>query len=433
MEQGYQILQKQNQILSQKQLQSLNILAMDYVELGMFLQSEYLENPMLEQTEGVEKEYIQGSQGAGTIQESNEENKWNKCFKNETEDLKTYLKNQLKIGLYDKDSLRILEYMILCLEDTGYFTVPVDEVAKTCGVSEEKILWALSELRQLEPVGVFSANLKECLLRQLEVLGTEDEMLEKIIADYLEDVAEGNISRISRALHISTAQVRKYILMIETLNPRPVMGFGEQKSEYIVPDIILRKDEKWEIILNDSWYGKYEISDYYQKMMDETKDEELKAYFLNKAQRARFILKNIEQRRKTLLNLMEKILERQKDYFEGTGSLTPMTMTEIAEQMGVHPSTVSRAVRGKYVQYPQKTVLLKSLFSQGISKETDQINATEIKERLRKLIKEENRQKPYSDQKLKELLEEQEISISRRAVAKYREEMGIKGSFDRKI
>ena len=285
----------------------------------------------------------------------------------------------------------------------------------------------------MEPVGVFSANLKECLLRQLEVLGAEDEMLEKIIADYLEDVAEGNISRISRALHISTAQVRKYILMIETLNPRPVMGFGEQQSEYIVPDIILRKDEKWEIILNDSWYGKYEISDYYQKMMDETKDEELKAYFLNKAQRARFILKNIEQRRKTLLDLMEKILERQKDYFEGTGSLTPMTMTEIAEQMGVHPSTVSRAVRGKYVQYPQKTVLLKSLFSQGISKETDQINATEIKERLRKLIKEENRQKPYSDQKLKELLEEQEISISRRAVAKYREEMGIKGSFDRKI
>ena len=130
---------------------------------------------------------------------------------------------------------------------------------------------------------------------------------------------------------------------------------------------------------------------------------------------------------------MEKILERQKDYFEGTGSLTPMTMTEIAEQMGVHPSTVSRAVRGKYVQYPQKTVLLKSLFSQGISKESDQINATEIKERLRKLIKEENRQKPYSDQKLKEFLEEQEISISRRAVAKYREEMGIKGSFDRKI
>lgn len=211
------------------------------------------------------------------------------------------------------------------------------------------------------------------------------------------------------------------------------MGFGEQQSEYIVPDIILRKDEKWEIILNDSWYGKYEISDYYQKMMDETKDEELKAYFLNKAQRARFILKNIEQRRKTLLDLVEKILERQKDYFEGTGSLTPMTMTEIAEQMGVHPSTVSRAVRGKYVQYPQKTVLLKSLFSQGISKESDQINATEIKERLRKLIKEENRQKPYSDQKLKELLEEQEISISRRAVAKYREEMGIKGSFDRKI
>ncbi len=433
MELRYQILQKQKQILSQKQLQSLNILAMDNMELGMFLQAEYLENPMLEHKEGPVQAYSPGSQGMGSIQDSNEDNKWNRAFKNETEDLKTFLKSQLQIGLYDKESLRILKYMIMCVEDTGYFTVPTDEIAKKCGVPEEKILWALSELRQLEPVGVFSANLQECLLRQLDVLGVEDEVLVKIISEHLEDVAEGNIGHISRTLHITTAQVRKYILMIEALNPRPVMGFGEQNSEYIVPDIILQKDVKWEIQLNDSWYGQYEISDYYLKMMDETKDEELRAYFLNKAQRVRFILQNIEQRRKTLLDLMEKVLELQKDFFEGTGGLRPMTMTDLAEQMGIHPSTVSRAVKGKYVQYPRETILLKSLFCQGVSKDEEQISAKEIKEKLKQLIKEENKKKPYSDQKLKELLEVQKITISRRAVAKYREEMGIKGSFDRKI
>lgn len=213
------------------------------------------------------------------------------------------------------------------------------------------------------------------------------------------------------------------------------MGFGGSRAEYIVPDIVLHREEnRWEIQLNDSWMGGYRMNDYYLKLMQETGDQTLKKYFQEKAGRVRFILQNVEQRRQTLLSLMQVILEWQRPFFEGRGNLRPMTMTEAAEQMGVNPSTISRAVKGKYLQYPQETLLLKDLFSQGVAKaalETE-VNAREIKRLISLWVKEEDKGKPYSDQKLKEMLEEQEIYVSRRVVAKYRSTLGIKGSFDRK-
>lgn len=428
MEQKYQIIQNQKQIMSQKQLQGLQLLSMTNAELDLFLRTEYLENPMLEQTDesaGAER---------AEILPSNEEGKWNRPME-EPVDLKAYLKQQLKIGAEDRKSVKIKEYLIECVEDTGYFTMQLSEAAQACGVSLGYIEHCMEELRLLEPVGVFSANLTECLLCQLKVLGIENQELEIMIREHLEDVAEGRISRISRALHISTAQVRKHILLISTLKPRPAMGFGGSRAEYIVPDIVLRREgEKWEIELHDSWMGGYRINDYYLKMMTETRDLTLKKYFQDKAGRARLILQNVEQRRQTLLALMQVILAWQLPFFAGRGSLRPMTMTEAAEKMGVNPSTVSRAVKGKYLQYPQGTLLLKELFSQGIAKDAGEteVNAQEIKRLLAAWVKEEDKKKPYSDQKLKEMLEEQEIYVSRRVVAKYRSDMGIKGSFDRK-
>ena len=250
----------------------------------------------------------------------------------------------------------------------------------------------------------------------------------------MEYMADGNIGKISRLLHISTAQVRKCALLISTLNPRPARGFGTRDTEYIVPDIIVRKEEKWEIILNDSWIGNYQICDYYLRMMEETQDKELKRYFQEKAQRVRYIMKNVEQRRETLLNLANLIVDFQNDYLEDCGNLKPMTMADAAEKMEVHPSTISRAVKGKYIQFPKKTVLLKDMFSAAVVKNgtKEEMNAQEIKDMICKWIENENKAKPYSDQKLKEMLDEKGIPISRRAVAKYREALGIRGSFERK-
>ena len=352
----------------------------------------------------------------------------------ESKDLKEYLRSQLNIGNNDEPYESLQKYLIECLDDSGYFTLSTKEVAGYFHTSEESVTNCLDELKLLEPVGVFSSDLKECLLRQLEALGSEDPLLKQMIKEHLEDVAHGNIGHISRSLKIPTSQVRKYMLMIGTLNPRPSTGFGIKKTEYIVPDIIIKKEEDWEIQLNDGWMGNYQINDYYQNMILKTKDNELRAYFREKASRATFILQNVEQRRKTLMNVTQFLLDQQLPYFEGTGPLHPMTMAEAAQALGIHPSTVSRAVKGKYIQYPKETVPMKNLFSQsvsGISGSTTR-NAKEIQEMIRRRISEENKRSPYSDQKLKELLEGDGIFLSRRAVAKYRELMGIKSSFNRK-
>ena len=429
MEQRYQILQKQKQILSYSQLQSLELLTMDNVELDAFLQSEYLENPMLEHTGGTGESTL----FSNIVQPADEDGKWNQKTE-ESEDLREYLKSQLKIGGDDKRTIRIKEYLIECIEDSGYFTMPVTEASKKCNASVEEIRGCLEELKQLEPIGVFSAGLKECLLYQIESIKEEVPELEYIITDHLEDLAEGNISKISRILHISTAQVRKCALLISTLNPRPARGFGTKGTEYIVPDIIVRKEENWEVILNDSWMGNYQICDYYLQMMEETEDRELKEYFREKAQRVRYIIRSVEQRRETLLNLARIIVNHQNEYLENRGNLKPMTMSDAAEKMGVHPSTVSRAVKGKYIQFPKRTVLLKEMFSAAVVKNgiKEEVNAQEIKDMICEWIKNENKAKPYSDQKLKDMLDAKGISVSRRVVAKYREALGIKGSFDRK-
>lgn len=283
MEQHYQMLQKQKQILTHQQIQSLEILTMDNVELEAFLQSEYLENPMLEHTDGTGESAL----FSNAVQPSSEDGKWNQKIE-ESVDLREYLKSQLKIGIDDKNTIRIKTYLIECIEDSGYFTMPVEEMAVQCGASVGEIRKCLEELKQLEPIGVFSADLEECLLYQVKSMKIELPELENIIAHHLEDLADGNIGKISRLLHISTAQVRKCALLISTLNPRPARGFGTRDTEYIVPDIIVRKEEKWEIILNDSWIGNYQICDYYLRMMEETQDKELKRYFQEKAQRVRY-------------------------------------------------------------------------------------------------------------------------------------------------
>ena len=305
-------------------------------------------------------------------------------------------------------------------------------MASACGITEEQAARCLNDLRQLEPYGIFAEDLKHCLLKQIQVLGMEDTDLWQVVDGYLEAVAGGKISEISRGLGLTTAKVRKCISQIAELNPRPLAGFGTENASYIVPDIILhRENGEWYGELNDSWMEDYKINDYYLKMMKESGDEELVSYFKEKLERVRFLMGSIEQRRQTIMGIVDLIIERQKPFLEGKGPLTPMTMRDAAEALGIHPSTVSRAVRGKYLQYPNGSIFMKSLFTASAGKE-DGVSAMGVKQTLKELIEGEDHRKPYSDKDLAELLESRGIHISRRAVAKYREEMGIKGSFERR-
>ena len=439
MEVSFGTLLEQKQVLSQSQIQSLEILAMDSIELSRMLHDEYLENPVLEYT-GNEPGPVKTQELAGDYagtpfyqhgEDLNEKNEGN-IPAQERDTIKPYLLWQLDRSAYTDEEWAAMDYMIDCLEDNGFFETPLEEVASACGITEEQAARCLNDLRQLEPYGIFAEDLKHCLLKQIQVLGMEDTDLWQVVDGYLEAVAGGKISEISRGLGLTTAKVRKCISQIAELNPRPLAGFGTENASYIVPDIILhRENGEWYGELNDSWMEDYKINDYYLKMMKESGDEELVSYFKEKLERVRFLMGSIEQRRQTIMGIVDLIIERQKPFLEGKGPLTPMTMRGAAEALGIHPSTVSRAVRGKYLQYPNGSIFMKSLFTASAGKE-DGVSAMGVKQTLKELIEGEDHRKPYSDKDLAELLESRGIHISRRAVAKYREEMGIKGSFERR-
>ncbi len=439
MEVGFGTLLEQKQTLSQSQIQSLEILAMDSMELSRMLYDEYLENPVLDytgtepgpvKTQELEGEYV-GTPFYQHGEDLNEKNDGN--IPDQGEDtVKTYILWQLDRSRYSDREWAAVEYMTDCLDDNGFFSAPLEEVAAACGITCGQAARCLEDLRQLEPYGIFAQDLKHCLLKQIQVLGLEDTELWTMVDGYLEAVAAGKISEISRGMRLSTARVRKCISQISELNPRPLAGFGTEKTSYIVPDIILRKEDgEWYGELNDSWMENYRINDYYLKMMKESAEQELVQYFREKLERVRFLMSSIEQRRQTILSVVNYVADRQKAFLEGRGPLVPMTMSDAAESLGIHPSTVSRAVRGKYMQYPNGSIFMKSLFTASAGKE-EAVTVMEVKQCLKELIEGENREKPYSDKELSEKLEERGIHVSRRSIAKYREEMGIRGSFERR-
>lgn len=305
---------------------------------------------------------------------------------------------QLNAKDYTKKEWNVMKYMAQCLEESGLLLVSTKEISHKLGIEEKDCERLLDHLKQLEPAGVFAESVSECLLLQLEREGILNDDLRYIVENHLEDIAMGHLSTVSRALDIKTSQVRKYIFKIQELNPRPLSGYTGGTDQYIVPDILMEKDgEELKIRLNDDWIGDYSINDYYVKMMEQAEDSELKEYFMNHKQ------------------------------------LKPMTMQNIADDIEMHVSTVSRAVKGKYIQYPGGTIGMRDIFNNTQTFGDQDSTTEEIKEEIRRLVKEEDKKKPLSDSKIVSLLEQKNMKISRRTVAKYRAQLGIAGTTQRKI
>lgn len=433
---------QQKQALSASQVQALNILAFTNQELEDFMVNEYLENPMLEHSDRKENEImtsmekfsdsqiVYGDQHPGNPEEDDPYRR-ELSAKNGNR-LKENLLGQLNWKDYSKDQWKIMSYLVDCLDEKGFFTQDLEELSAASGYEKEELNRCLMVLRELEPAGIFSSNLEECLLKQLEAKEIQDETLCRILRNYLPQLVSGQIGVISRSLGISTVQVKEYIHLIGSLNPRPIMDIQAEESTYVVPDVIVtRPGGAWRVEINDQWLGEYQYSDYYIRMMKEATDPELTAYFKERLNRARFVMNCVEQRRNTIIRVTEAILKRQEAYFELQDSLKPMGMEDVAGDLGVHVSTVSRAVKGKYIQY-KKTDPMKALFTSALSKneENQGISPEKIKERIRAMIAAEGR-KPLSDQKLADCLAEEGLSVSRRAVAKYRIQMNIPDSRQR--
>jgi RNA polymerase sigma-54 factor len=255
------------------------------------------------------------------------------------------------------------------------------------------------------------------------------------VTRHLPDVAKGKIVNIAKTLKVDVSCVRRCVDTIKKLTPKPLNGLRGRPDSYVIPDIFLSyENDVWSVELNDKWFERFEACDYYEKLARETEDAELKEYLKQKAQRFHFLNDAIQKRHNTLLRIGQSLASHHSQFFLRGGFLEPLTMVNLANELEMHPSTVSRAIKNKYLQHPGGFCEMRSLFTPGISSSSARVETTrdKVKMRIRELIDGEDRTRPYSDHYLTLLLAEQGIKISRRAVAKYREEMFVSDMYNRR-
>ncbi len=427
------------QVLGQKQVYSLKLLAMDSCELEKFLYEAQLENPFIQMTEQPENAKdcritaLDDYERSFRCRRSSVEEDWDgepSAGRKAPEDKQEFFRMQLSRRLSAAEN-RIFCYMIMTMDSRGYISAEDVEIAENLRVEPEEVIRIRVLIQSLEPVGIGARNLQECLCLQLERKGEKNGLCESIVRNDLPDVASGKYQKIASRYGVTKQTVLRELERIRALNPIPLNGYGEDESQYIVPDIIVeREKQEWFIRLNTGNEGIC-ISEEYSKLMRKYQDEDTARYCREKWRDARFLQKCLEQRKQTLLKIAGCFLSRQQDFCAGRAPLKPMKMKELAAAAGMHESTVSRAVRDKYMQLPAGVFRMRDLFEQSFGEE-DAAGESEIKADIRRWIAGEDRRKPISDQQIAELFCKKGISISRRTVAKYREELHISSSRARK-
>lgn len=316
---GLSLSQEQKQKISAAQIQSLKLLAMDNFQLRQMMETEYLENPLLEYERRHNAVPIEN--GFVRHESSRQE------IPSQEQSLQKFITSQLNIKKYSRKEWAVIKFLIDNLDDNGFFTGEEQDMAALNGVPVETIHALLMDLKKLEPCGIFARDLKECLLLQLYAQGMPDPLVKILITDHLEALGQGDIRSVSKALSLPAAQIRKALGQIARLNPRPLNGLDTSKTDYVIPDILLRYDEQsqtFQASLNDDWYADYHISDYYLQMAHQTQDPKLREYFEKKYLRAKFLIEGIEQRRKTLLALGNYVGTVQAEFLLGKGKKAPL-------------------------------------------------------------------------------------------------------------
>ena len=435
------IQQTQKLALTPQMEQSLSVLQMGTEELNQCIEEEVLSNPMLDYAKEPEKKEVRRSQGEGIgyySRKKTEDTDYQSYLnaiadeKSEDTELAEYLRMQLYTKKISPRRQKIGEYLIECLEESGYLKMDMDELAKGIGLSKEELEREIRFMQTLEPCGVFARDLKECLLLQVEGEEQMQRQARLLIEKYLDEIAQNKIPQISKQTGLTTAEITKTIRYIkEELEPVPGRGYGcANRNEYIYPDITVKEDEKgYRIILNKEKVHTLELNREYLPMLGQVHSSEENKYLKEQYQKAKILLQNIGKREETLAAVAEAIVDWQREFFEkGKASLKPMNLLDIAQELDVHESTVSRAVRDKYLECRWGIFELKYFFS---NKTTDGNNCN-VLTCIQEIIRSENKQKPLSDAKIAEQLEKKGIRISRRTVTKYREQMQIPNTQMRK-
>jgi RNA polymerase sigma-54 factor len=323
-------------------------------------------------------------------------------------------------------------YLIGNINSAGYLTVTVEQSAHDLNVNIKQVEKVLNIIQNFDPAGIGARNLSECLILQLKQRMIFDEELQEIIENHLEDIGAGKLNKVASMMKQPVIRIQKLADIIKTLNPKPGASFnsGEEIS-YIVPDVTIELiDGEYIILVNDSQMPLLTINKTYSTILKKTSnstDDDTVKFIENKLNQALWLIKSIEQRRTTIYNVTEALIKKQRDFFEkGAKYLKPLTLRQVAEEIGVHESTVSRATSNKYIQTPHGLFEFKYFFTPGLSTNTGTSTSTEnIKQLIQEIIKGEDVTKPYSDQKIADMVMNRGISIARRSVSKYREELGI--------
>ncbi|GAA0076715.1 RNA polymerase factor sigma-54 [Clostridium sp. CTA-5] len=452
---GIKMTQEQKLVLTYNMQQSIKLLQMSMHDLREYIDNEYAENPILEMSESSKAgdnnnkdEKYDYKNLIKELEYNNYKNETDNSYVNKEKDtspwnyierkksLSEFLQEQL-IGLdINPYTKAISKYIIESLDHKGYLEISVEEISKELNVSSVKIEQALKIVQDLEPYGIGARSIQECLIIQAKKLNILNETMEEIILNHLENIADNKYKFVADSLNISPSEAQRYGDLIKKLEPKPSRGFytGEEVS-YIIPDAEIKKIEnEYFILMNDSVLPRLKINKTYKEVLEKDTDKETSIYVKEKINKAMFLIKSIEQRKSTLYSVLECLINKQKEFFEsGYEYIKPLTLKEVAEEIGLHESTISRAIKDKYILTSYGTIKIKKLFSNGISKNNaEEIATDKIKNEIKKIIEKENKSKPFSDQIISELLMKNNMNISRRTVAKYREELGIKSSSKRK-
>lgn len=448
---------KQTQTLSPQMMQSMEILQMGSQELLEYIETQAQENPVLEVEEKYDSkdenlelqrklEWLESTDSQNrTYHRQDSEDDGTDPISNYghanavEENLYLYVLSQLEVMNLEPELLEAGRYLVESLNQNGWLDEPLEELAEEFGIPLEKMEQALSIVQSLEPAGVGARDLSECLVLQLKRRRKGDPLALQIATDYLDPLSKNRYGFIAKALGTTQSEVYAACELIRTLNPRPGGGFAARENLiYITPDIIVVSfPDHFELLTNDYFFPSLNISTYYSRMLKDNQDDEVKDYLANKVRQAKWVVRSIEQRRSTLMQCAEVLLELQEPFFRlGPGNLKPMSLADIAEKVGVHESTVSRAVKDKYLQCSKGIYPLSYFFSRGLGgtsgSDGDSASPDAAKALIKKYIAGENKKKPLSDQKLCELLGQEGCELSRRTVAKYRDELGIPSTTGRK-
>ncbi len=464
----------QQLVMTPQLQQAIKLLQLSRLELLDTIRQELEENPVLEEAQEIdegqsesesppeedfaagEKEVTIGEDSIDTIDWSNYIDEYNTpgkvTYESEGKDspqyeafiapkqtLSGHLLWQLMMATPSSEEERIASLIIGNLNLNGYLDISVEELAQQNDLSTEAVEDVLFLLQSFDPVGICARDLSESLSLQAGHLGFDEKSLvQGIINGYLHHLENRNIKAICKALNTDTESVMAAVEVIRNLDPRPGRQFTDETPQYITPDIYVHKiEEDYVIVLNDDGMPRLRINNYYQKALEQSGKvtENTKIFMQEKLRAASWLIKSIQQRQKTIYRVMESIIKYQRDFFDrGIEYLKPMVLRDVAEDIEMHESTISRVTTNKYAYTPQGIFELKYFFNSSIGR-TDgdcAMASASVQQRIRHIIESEDPKKPYSDDKISKLLKEANIDIARRTVAKYREMMRILPSSKRK-